>query len=212
MVPRYATGIWWSRWYNVDNWDVMQIVEAYRDRGLPLDVYILDMDWHTKEGWGTYSFDTRLFPTPSATMDWLHDQVRRHSRERRRLTRAIHQGLVCAMNLHDDDGIRSSEVTYEEMAHYMGFDTKGGPTIPFSMVNASYVYGLEDIVLKNLTDQGVDFWWIDWQQGGTQGGCAGGAQNPTIWLNHFRATDYFRRGDGRRGIVLARWGGLGNHR
>jgi len=64
MVPRYATGIWWSRWYNVDNWDVTQIVDEYRDRGIPLDVYILDMDWHTKYGWGTYSFDTRLFPTP----------------------------------------------------------------------------------------------------------------------------------------------------
>lgn len=75
MVPRYATGIWWSRWYNVDDWDVAQIVDQYRTRDLPLDVYVLDMDWHTKYGWGTYSFDTRLFPIPRATMDWLHNQV-----------------------------------------------------------------------------------------------------------------------------------------
>lgn len=116
------------------------------------------------------------------------------------------------MNLHDDDGIRPSEVTYDAMAEYMGINPNTQVTIPFSMVNASYVYGLEDIVLKNLTDQGVEFWWIDWQQGGKQGGCAGNTQNPTIWLNHFRSTDYFRRGDDRRGIILARWGGLGNHR
>ena len=116
------------------------------------------------------------------------------------------------MNLHDDDGIRDSEVTHDALARYLGLNPKTCGTIPFSMVNASYVYGLEDIVLKNVSDQGVDFWWIDWQQGGKQGGCAGGAQNPTIWLNHYRATDNFRRGDNTRGFVLARWGGLGNHR
>ncbi len=33
---------------------------------------------------------------------------------------------------------------------------------------------------------GMDFWWIDWQQGGTGGGCTGLKQNPTIWsLHHF---------------------------
>lgn len=53
---------------------------------------------------------------------------------------------------------------------------------------------------------------IDWQQGGTQGGAAGGKQNPTIWLNHLRCTDHVRRGENQRGVVLARWGGLGNHR
>jgi len=105
----------------------------------------------------------------------------------------------------------------------------------------------QDIVLKDLENQGVDFWWIDWQQGGQQGGCTGGKQNPTIWTDKTRATgkvslvyycsnsnisldlqglnasnwcfirvcsaaDHLRRGENVRGMVLARWGGLGNHR
>ena len=40
----------------------------------------------------------------------------------------------------------------------------------------------------------------------------GDKQNPTIWLNHLRCTDRHRNGDVERGIVLARWGGLGGHR
>ena len=56
-----------------------------------------------------------------------------------------------------------------------------------------------------------------WQQGGTQGGAAGGKQNPTIMTNKLRVTDPKRQrggayGTGRRGMVLARWGGLGSHR
>lgn len=37
-------------------------------------------------------------------------------------------------------------------------------------------------------------------------------QNPTLWLNHLRCTDRHRIGDDTRGMVLARWGGLGAHR
>ena len=37
-------------------------------------------------------------------------------------------------------------------------------------------------------------------------------QNPTIWTDKLRATYHIRRGEEQRGIVLARWGGLGNHR
>eukprot|EP01087_Luapelamoeba_hula_P016795 TRINITY_DN519_c1_g1_i1.p1 TRINITY_DN519_c1_g1~~TRINITY_DN519_c1_g1_i1.p1 ORF type:complete len:943 (-),score=155.61 TRINITY_DN519_c1_g1_i1:23-2851(-) len=195
MVPRYASGIMWSRWFNVDNYDVKGVVEDYRSRDLPLDVYILDMDWHTKQGWGGYTFDERLFPVPAATTDWLHNQ-----------------GLSVSVNLHDDDGVRPNEAMYEQLAKYMGLNPKTAGTIPFSIVNSTYVYGLEDIVLGDLEKQGVDFWWIDWQQGGTQGGAKGGKQNPTIWLNHIRGTDHVRRGQTERGIVLARWGGLGNHR
>jgi hypothetical protein len=40
----------------------------------------------------------------------------------------------------------------------------------------------------------------------------GGKQNPTIWLDHLRCTDRHRVGDNKRGMVLARWGGLGTHR
>jgi len=64
----------------------------------------------------------------------------------------------------------------------------------------------------------MDFWWIDWQQGGDAGGCAEGvdAANPTIWLNKLRLTDKARRAESgeasKRSMVLARWGGLGNHR
>lgn len=63
-----------------------------------------------------------------------------------------------------------------------------------------------------MKEQGVDFWWIDWQQGGWAGGATGYAQNPTIMLSQVRATDNIRNGVNQRGIVLARWGGLGNHR
>lgn len=87
--------------------------------------------------------------------------------------------------------------------------------------------------MLGAVDEELDFYWIDWQQGGTQGGAAGGTQNPTvdgivyslqyidsfymfvrvqIWTNKIRVTDPKRQGKSKRGLVLARWGGIGTHR
>jgi alpha-glucosidase (family GH31 glycosyl hydrolase) len=197
MVPRYAAGIAWTRWYDLDNRDVANIVDAYKGWQMPLDTFILDMDWHSKQGWGGYSFDRRLFPEPSDTLVGLLKE---------------HYNLAVAVNLHDDDGIRPTEDTYYAMCKALGYDPSKQQTIPFLLTNRSYALALEDITLGNIERQGVDFMWIDWQQGGSQGGCTGEKQNPTIWLQKLRATDAIRRGEAERGIVLSRFGGLGAHR
>eukprot|EP00042_Codosiga_hollandica_P032126 m.200668 g.200668 ORF g.200668 m.200668 type:complete len:1028 (+) comp53818_c0_seq1:262-3345(+) len=195
MVPRYSVGTWWTRWFNLNNYDVLKIVDDYKSRSIPLDVFVLDMDWHTKNDWTGYSWDLRLFPYPADTMASLH---------------AL--GLHMAANIHDADGVGSWETSYSQMAQAVGINPASGQTVPFNLVNSTFAYSLEDLVLKPVLDQGMDFWWIDWQQGGQQAGMTGLKQNPTIWTDHLRSTDHQRRGENVRGLVLARWGGLGNHR
>jgi alpha-glucosidase (family GH31 glycosyl hydrolase) len=196
MPPRAANGVYWSRWYNMNDGDVLDLVKDYENRGLPLDCYILDMDWHTKEGWGGYSFDKALFPMAAAVMAPLRAR-----------------GVLTSGNLHDLDGMRPNEDQYVPFCKAVGVDPSSQQTIAFAVANMTYALALEDTVLKALEDQSFgDFWWIDWQQGGQQGGCPGGKANPTILLNKLRATDKIRRGQTQRGMVLARWGGLGNHR
>ena len=78
---------------------------------------------------------------------------------------------------------------YDEMCAALNIDPALRNTIPFDVVNSTYMYSLEDIVLQYVKDQGlhltpqmvswnnlrhfydegVDFWWIDWQQGGRNG-------------------------------------------
>ena len=55
--------------------------------------------------------------------------------------------------------------------------------------------------------QGVDFWWLDWQQGEST---SMRNLDPLLWLNHLHFQDSTRRG--KRPMLYSRWGGLGNHR
>jgi hypothetical protein len=55
MVPKYAMGVWWSRWYDLNNYDTKKVVADYESREIPLDVFVIDMDWHTKDNWSGFT-------------------------------------------------------------------------------------------------------------------------------------------------------------
>jgi hypothetical protein len=194
MVPRWASGVWWSRWYDLSNADVMAAVRTHDDLAIPLDVFVLDMNWHQKNDWTGFTFDQHLFPYPTDTMAALH---------------AL--GLGITVNVHDNSGINSFEKQFQPLAQALGLPPSQ-TNAAFNLLNDTWAYAVEDIVLNDILRQGVDFFWIDWQQGGSQGGLSGDKQNPTMWLNHLRCTDRHRNGDDTRALVLARWGGLGGHR
>ena len=46
-------------------------MDDYESRSLPLDVFVLDMDWHMKNGWTGWTFDKQLFPYPEDTLGYL---------------------------------------------------------------------------------------------------------------------------------------------
>jgi alpha-glucosidase (family GH31 glycosyl hydrolase) len=219
MLPRTMTGIMHSRWYDYSNADVMDVVDAYEQRSLPLDVFVFDMNWHTKETWTGYSIDSTLLPDPVDTLSALHAR-----------------GLATSMNIHDAQGLGSFETQFSRLAVEKGWhpgqplpppsvlqpypntvpgDSHARPlkdSIGIDFVNKTSVYAFEDTVMRLLSDLGFDIPWIDWQQGGKQGGLPGGRLNPTFTTDKVRATNHMRRGENVRDPVLARWGGLGTHR
>jgi len=188
-------GVIWSRWYNMDAQDVVALVNDYEVRGFPLDVHVLDMNWHMKQDWTGYSFDQRLIPNATDLMDYVVKQ----------------RGLMQFVNIHDADGIGSWEEQYEAMSDCLGISSAGGATIEADFSNKTYVRCLEDTVMKPLYDIGI-YAWIDWQQSSSGVHLNNGKFNPTILTDWQRCTSPKRQGSQERGAVLARFGGLGTHR
>ena len=89
----------------------------------------------------------------------------------------------------------------------MGVDQSHGDPIPFRLADPKFREGYFRFALHPLEDQGVDFWWIDWQQG-TNSGAAG--LDPLWLLNHFQYLDHAARHD--RGLLFSRYAGPGSHR
>jgi alpha-glucosidase (family GH31 glycosyl hydrolase) len=197
MIPRYILGNWWSRFWAYDEAELKALMEEFREREFPLSVCIVDMDWHTTQtgnrsvGWTGYTWNRELFPDPAGFVAWLHAQ-----------------GLRTALNLHPADGVHPHEEQYPGMAAAVGIDPATGEPVEFDSVDPRFVEAYFKLLHYPQEAIGVDFWWMDWQQG-KQAKLAG--LDPLWWLNHLHFYDLGRDGV-KRPFIFSRWGGLGNHR
>jgi alpha-glucosidase (family GH31 glycosyl hydrolase) len=155
------------------------------------------MDWHithtgnTSTGWTGYTWNRELFPDPPGFIQALHER-----------------GLKTSLNLHPAEGIHPHEAQYQDFAQWMGMDPTKGDPIPFNCADRRFMQGYFEILHHPIEAQGVDFWWLDWQQGAlsTLAGL-----DPLWWLNHLQFYDSARHAE-KRSFIFSRWGGLGNHR
>jgi len=194
VPPSFALGYWWSREWRYNAQDIRDLVANFRQLDIPLDVMVIDMFWHNTDkptgGWTGYSWNAERYPDPEGLLKELHDQ-----------------GIRVTLNLHPADGIAPVEPRYAAFAAALGDTT--GDTIPWQSSNKLFMTTWADSILRPLEKQGVDFWWLDWQQ--FKMDKAQPKLSNTWWLNYFVYTDAQRqRGD--QALLYHRWGGLGNHR
>src|ERR1700733_1213323 len=206
LPPRFAFGAWWSRYWAYSDQELDNLVRSFHENDVPLDVLVIDMDWHLNKqqlqamhetdqsghdlGWSGYTWNPLLFPDPKAFLDHIHEE-----------------GLKTTLNLHPASGVQPWEAAYPAMATAMGIDPATRKYVPFDITNKKFATNYMDILHHPLEKQGIDFWWLDWQQ---EANTQTPGVNPTWWLNYVHFTDQQR--EGKRPLLFHRWGGLGNHR
>ena len=73
MMPKWAYGFWQSRQrYNTQD-EVVDVVEQYRKRDIPLDNIVQDWFYWPENAWGSHDFDKSRFPDPKGMIDKVHD-------------------------------------------------------------------------------------------------------------------------------------------
>lgn len=197
LLPRFALGNWWSKYFKYTEKTYLDLMNRFKEENIPISVAVIDMDWHKVDidpkygsGWTGFSWNTDFFPDPKRFLDALHALNTKTS-----------------LNLHPAGGISAHEDCYEETAKAMGVDPKTEENIPFDIAEKKFIDVYFDKVLKPLEDMGVDFWWMDWQQGNTS---KTEGLDPLWMLNHYHY-NYARR-DGKRGILFSRFSGYGSQR
>ncbi len=206
LPPRFAFGAWWSRYWAYSDQELDELIKGFRENDTPLDVLVIDMDWHMNHeqleamgehdqsgetlGWSGYTWNKMLFPDPDDFLKKIHEE-----------------GPKATLNLHPASGVEPFEAAYPAMARAMGIDPATKKYVPFDPTNKLWAANYFNLVLHPLEKQGIDFWWLDWQQWPNTK--LPGVNN-TWWLNYVHFTDQQR--EGKRPLMFHRWGGLGNHR
>ena len=227
MPPKYALGYWWCRFWQYSDFEFVGLGKEIRSLDIPIDVMVLDMDWHEtwslrkrnapkdefgqRIGWTGYTWQKKLFPNPANCLQDLHNL-----------------GLKTTLNLHPASGIQPYEEPYDRFVKdylsrtdeydgpkgYLNPDGSKAP-VPFRMDDINWADAYFNSVIRPFERQGVDFWWLDWQQWKFSKYIPG--LNNTFWLNYTFFNDMVRQSAdqgiyARRPMIYHRWGGIGSHR
>lgn len=219
LIPRFALGNWWSRYKAYTQQEYLSLMKRFTDEEIPISVATIDMDWHwvdvekrfgkdakpkrevdgfinklmalfQSSGWTGYSWNTELFPDYKKFLQTLKND-----------------NYKVTVNLHPSDGVRFFENMYEEFAKFMGIDPTTKQPISFDISDKKFIEGYFKYLHHGYENDGVDFWWIDWQQG-SKSPIKG--LDPLWWLNHYHSIDSSR--NGKRPLILSRYAGHGSHR
>lgn len=208
MPPKYTLGYWWSRYWQYSDNEFVDLVNKLKSMDVPIDVLIVDMDWHEtwglrksnspkdeygqRIGWTGYTWQKELFPSPANFLKWTENEE-----------------LKVALNLHPASGIQPYEAVYDDFTKEYGWSEKG-KSVPFKIDERKWAEAYFKTVLEPMERDGVDFWWLDWQQW-KESKYTPGLSN-TFWLNHTFFNHAERQNPGLRPFIYHRWGGLGSHR
>lgn len=218
LIPRYALSNWWSRYKDYSQDEYLSLMDRFKEEEIPITVATVDMDWHwvkikekfgkdshkvTKHlnfmeyvydiwsvGWTGYSFNTDLFPDPDGFLKKLKDD-----------------NYKVTFNIHPSMGVRWFENQYEDMCKAMGQDPKEKKPVAFDITDKKFTENYFDILHRPFEEKGVDFWWIDWQQGKNT---PVKGLDPLWALNHYHFLDNAK--DNHRPLILSRFCGAGSQR
>lgn len=196
LPPRFAFGYWWSRYWAYSDKELRNLVDKFHTFDIPLDVLVVDMDWHYTDegrgGWTGWTWNKSIFPDPQKFMNYLKDN-----------------DLKVTLNLHPADGFDHWEESYPALAQSLGKDPSDKKRIEWINSDKEFMSNMFEKVLRPMEKEGVDFWWLDWQQHVYDTRME--KLHNTWWINYAFFTDMQRNTD-RRPLLYHRWGGLGNHR
>lgn len=72
MLPKWVFGFWQSRERYTTQDQIIDALQEYRDRKIPIDSIVLDWSYWPQDAWGSHDFDEQFFPDPSGLVDKVH--------------------------------------------------------------------------------------------------------------------------------------------
>ncbi len=139
LFPKWAYGFWQCRERYSSGKQLVETVEEFRKRNLPVDVIVQDWQYWGNNGWGVPKFDEKNYPNPKEFIGKLHD-----------------------LNAHFNISIWSNPDKNSEIGKEFVAKNRFIPNTKWlDYFNPETRKDYWNILKTNMFDNGVDSWWMD---------------------------------------------------
>ncbi len=151
MIPKWAFGFWQSKMRYTSQEELINVAEAYREKGYPADIMVIDFyHWTEMED---MEFDPQQWPHPDAMFE--------------RLRQLSFQGMISVWPY-----ISKKSKNYAPMSEQdMLLHNERGESLPVEIFNGDHAALYDPFLpearayywneVKRYYDQGARIWWLD---------------------------------------------------
>ena len=164
MIPRYILGNWWSRYWAYTQDELQSLMQEFRAHDIPLSVCIVDMDWHITKT-GNESKAGRVTPGTANFSLTRKDSSRGCIRRDCALRSTCIQPREC---IRTRNNMKTWQSGWGWIRRLKSPFPSTSPTRDLwkATLRSSSSLRVPSPSRRGIRGEGgVDFWWMDWQQG-----------------------------------------------
>ncbi|MBL7739669.1 MAG: DUF5110 domain-containing protein [Chitinophagaceae bacterium] len=155
MLPVWAFGLWQSRERYKTQVEILNTVQEFRKRKVPLDNIVLDWSYWKQDDWGSQEFEQARFPNPDSMMKVLHDKYK--TRFMISVWPKFYEGIK-AYNEFDKNGWLYKRNIADRQRDWIA---QGFVSTFYDAFNENAQKGFWNLIHNKLYKKGVDAWWMD---------------------------------------------------
>jgi alpha-D-xyloside xylohydrolase len=155
IVPKWALGFWQSRERYKTQDEILNTVEEFRKRKIPIDNIVLDWSYWREAEWGSQEFDETRFPSPDSMIDVLHKKY--NTQIMISVWPKFYEG-ISAYKEFDKNGWLYKRNIADRQRDWIG---KGYVSTFYDAFNEKARKGFWNLINKKIYSKGIDAWWMD---------------------------------------------------
>lgn len=189
LIPRYALGNWWSKNEVYNDKKLKSLIDEFEENKIPLSVLLLDKSWH-------YNHYDKVDLNTGFT--WNNDNIKNPNN----MIKYLHsKGIRIGLNVNPMEGFYPIENIFDQLENNLEKNEKG--IIPFNVYDKKVVDVYFNLLIHNLDNMGVDFYWMGIENKNEK--------QELFYLNHYHSYDMMRNFE-RRPLTLSRNTNIAAHR
>ena len=155
LLPVWALGLWQSRERYKTQDEILNTVQEFRKRKIPLDNIVQDWFYWKENDWGSQDFDVSRFPKPDSMIKVLHEKY--NARFMISVWPKFYEGIK-AYNDFDNKGWLYKRNIADRQRDWVG---PGYISTFYDAFNEDAQKGFWDLIHNKIYRKGIDSWWMD---------------------------------------------------
>ncbi|MBC7888248.1 MAG: DUF5110 domain-containing protein [Ferruginibacter sp.] len=155
MLPIWAFGLWQSRERYKTQDEILNTVQEFRKRKIPLDNIVLDWNYWKQDRWGSQEFDNSRFSNPDSLIKVLHEQY--NTRFMISVWPKFYEGIEAYKEFYKKGWLYKRNIA-DRQRDWIG---QGYVSTFYDAFNEKAQKGFWQLLNEKLYKKGVDAWWMD---------------------------------------------------